>query len=167
MQEALDLCEFALFCANLRETEYKLNPTPGTILIRSPRTENERDMKTERPVYLSLTQFGWPFTAIASITHRVTGVLLFVGIAYLLWLLDMALESETGFATAGQLLSLPLAKLALIAVLGALFFHLFAGIKHMFMDFGIGETFAAATTNSMVTFVLTAIATLLAGVWLW
>ena len=33
-------------------------------------------MKTERPVYLSLTQFGWPFTAIASITHRVTGVVL-------------------------------------------------------------------------------------------
>ena len=33
-------------------------------------------MKTERPVYLSLTQFRWPFAAIASITHRITGVAL-------------------------------------------------------------------------------------------
>ncbi len=124
-------------------------------------------MKTERPVYLSLTQFGWPFTAIASIMHRVTGVALFVGIAYLLWLLDMALESSAGLAAAIYVLGTPLAKLTLIAVLAAFFYHLFAGIKHMFMDFGVGETFAAATRNSMVTFVLTAIATGMVGVWLW
>jgi len=124
-------------------------------------------MKTERPVYLSLTQFGWPFTAIASITHRVTGVVLFAGIAYLLWLLDLAVGSEAGFAAAAEFLSQPIAKLALIAVLAALLYHLFAGIKHMFMDFGIGETFAAAKASSMATFVLTAIATVLVGVWLW
>jgi len=124
-------------------------------------------MKTERPVYLSLTQFGWPFTAIASITHRVTGVLLFVGVGYLLWLLDMAVESEAGFLAAAEVLSGPLAKLVLIAVLAALLYHLFAGIKHLVMDFGIGETFEAAKASSMLTFVLTAIATVLVGVWLW
>ena len=57
-------------------------------------------MKTERPVYLSLTQFAWPFTAIASITHRVTGVLLVLGVGFLLWLAAMALESSAGFAAA-------------------------------------------------------------------
>ena len=124
-------------------------------------------MKTERPVYLSLTQFGWPFTAIASITHRVTGVALFVGIAYLLWLLDMAVESAAGFAAAADVLSAPQAKLLLIAVLAALLYHLFAGIKHMFMDFGVGETLEAARASSMATFVLTAVATVLLGIWLW
>lgn len=124
-------------------------------------------MKTERPVYLSLTQFGWPFAAIASITHRVTGALLFVGIGYLLWLLNMAVESEAGFAAAADTLRAPAAKLALIAVLAALFYHLFAGIKHLFMDFGLGETLTAAKVNSMLAFALTALATIIVGVWLW
>lgn len=124
-------------------------------------------MKTERPIYLSLTQFAWPFTAIASITHRVTGVLLVAGVGYLLWLVSMALESQAGFEVARSTLAQPLAKLLLIAVIAALLYHLFAGIKHIFMDFHVGDSFAAAKASSAVVFVLTAIATLAAGVWLW
>lgn len=124
-------------------------------------------MKTERPVYLSLTQFGWPVTAIASITHRITGVLLFVGIAFLLWLLSMALESPEGFAAATEVLSMPVPKLVLIAVIAAVLYHLLAGIKHMFMDFHVGDSFEVARSSSLIVFVLTAIATLLVGVRLW
>ncbi|HEY5680969.1 MAG TPA: succinate dehydrogenase, cytochrome b556 subunit [Pseudomonadales bacterium] len=124
-------------------------------------------MKTERPVYLSLTQFGWPVTAIASITHRITGVLLFVGISYLLWLLSLALHSPEGFAAATDVLGAPLPKLLLIAVIAAVLYHLFAGIKHMFMDFHVGDSFEAARANSLVVFVLTAVATVLVGVRLW
>ncbi len=124
-------------------------------------------MKTERPVYLSLTQFGWPITAIASITHRITGVLLFVGIAFLLWLLSLAIGSPEGFATATEVLSAPVPKLLLIAVIAAVLYHLFAGIKHMFMDFHVGDSFAAARSSSLVVFVLTAVATVLVGVRLW
>lgn len=124
-------------------------------------------MKTERPVYLSLTQFGWPFTAIASITHRITGVVLVAGIGYLLWLVAMALESSAGFAAAAALLSQPLHKLLLLAVLAALLYHLLAGVKHLFMDFHIGDSFAAAKASSAVVFALTAAAVLALGVWLW
>ena len=124
-------------------------------------------MKTERPVYLSLTQFGWPVTAIASITHRITGVLLFVGIAFLLWLLSMALESPEGFAAATEVLSAPIAKLVLIAVIAAVLYHLLAGIKHMFMDFHVGDSFEVARSSSLIVFVLTAVATVLVGVRLW
>mgnify|MGYP002000415662 FL=1 len=124
-------------------------------------------MKTERPVYLSLTQFAWPFTAIASITHRVTGVLLVLGVGFLLWLAAMALESSAGFAAAAATLAQPWAKPVLLATLAALFYHLFAGIKHIFMDFHIGDSFAAAKASSVVVFVLTFIATAAAGAWLW
>ena len=124
-------------------------------------------MKTERPVYLSLTQFAWPFTAIASITHRVTGVLLVLGVGFLLWLAAMELESSAGFAAAAAILDQPWAKPVLLATLAALFYHLFAGIKHIFMDFHIGDSFAAAKASSVVVFVLTFIATAAAGAWLW
>ena len=40
--------------------------------------------KAERPVNLDLTQFSFPFAALASITHRISGVILFVAIAFLL-----------------------------------------------------------------------------------
>ena len=121
----------------------------------------------ERPVYLSLTQFGWPVTAIASIIHRITGVILFVGIGYLLWLLSIALASPAGFADAKSMLAMPLPKLALIGVLGLLVYHLVAGIKHMIMDFHIGDTFEAASAAAYVVFAISLILTGLLGVWLW
>lgn len=124
-------------------------------------------MKTERPVYLSLTEFAWPVAAIASITHRITGVALFAAIAYLLWLLGMALESPAGFARAGELLAAPLPKLALLAVLAGLAYHFFAGLKHLVMDFHRWDSLEAGRRSSLGVFVLTAAAVVLAGVWLW
>lgn len=124
-------------------------------------------MKTERPVYLSLTQFRWPFAAIASITHRITGVALFAAVAYLLWLLAMALESPAGFDQARETLAAPLPKLAMLLVLVALAYHVFAGIKHLVMDFHHWDTLEAGRRSSIAVFVLTGIAAVLAGVWLW
>ena len=61
-------------------------------------------MKTDRPVNLNLLAFSFPLAAIVSITHRVTGVILFVGVAFALYALDMALASPEGFAAAQQLI---------------------------------------------------------------
>ena len=98
----------------------------------------------ERPVSLSLSpaKFSWPVTAMASIAHRLSGVLLFGGFAYLLYLLDLALSSPAGFARAQAFLALPLAKLALLGVLAALVYHLLAGVKHLLLDLHIGVTIA-------------------------
>ncbi|MAT84286.1 MAG: succinate dehydrogenase, cytochrome b556 subunit [Gammaproteobacteria bacterium] len=124
-------------------------------------------MKTDRPVYLSLSQFRWPFAAIASITHRITGVLLFVGIGYLLWCLGLALESPAGFAQASAALAEPLPKLLLLAVLAALAYHVFAGLKHLVMDFHFWDTLEAGRRASVAVFVLTGITVVLAGAWIW
>lgn len=123
--------------------------------------------KKERPVYLSLTQFAWPVTAIASIVHRITGVILFIGIGYLLWLLNLALSSPVGFADSQALLAMPLPKLALIGVVGLLIYHLVAGVKHMIMDFHIGDTIEAASSAAYVVFAISIVLTVLVGIWLW
>jgi succinate dehydrogenase / fumarate reductase, cytochrome b subunit len=124
-------------------------------------------MKTERPVYLSLTQFRWPLSALASITHRVTGVVLFAAPAYLLWLLGMAVASPESFDQAVALMAQPLAKLATIALLAVLAFHIFAGFKHLIMDFHHWDSLEGGHRASIGVFILTAVATVLAGVWLW
>jgi succinate dehydrogenase / fumarate reductase cytochrome b subunit len=124
-------------------------------------------MKTERPVYLSLTQFKWPLAAMASITHRITGVLLFIGIAFLLYLLELGVESERSFAHASALLEEPLAKFVLWAVLGAVIYHLVAGVKHLFLDFHIGDSLEGASIATWLTLVTSAVLIVLAGAWLW
>ena len=121
----------------------------------------------ERPVYLSLTDPQWPITAIASIAHRITGVLLFIGIGYLLWVLDMALDSQAGFAAAEDVMQGFLPKLVLWGVLVMLWYHILAGVKHLFMDFHVGDSFEAASTSAWVVFVLTALCAVLTGAWLW
>ena len=121
----------------------------------------------QRPVYLSLTQFRWPIPAIASITHRITGVLLFLGIGFLLWLLDMALESAAGFDAAREILMLPLAKLVLWGVLVMLLYHLIAGVKHLLLDFHLGDTMQAAIAGVWFVFAVTAVLAAALGVWIW
>jgi succinate dehydrogenase / fumarate reductase cytochrome b subunit len=121
----------------------------------------------KRPVYISLTQFKFPVTAIASIVHRITGMLLFLGIAYLLWLLDLALESEAGFAQATAALAAPFAKLVLWGVLSMLIYHILAGVKHLIMDFHIGDTFEAASVSAYIVFVLSAVLAVVTGAWIW
>ncbi len=126
-------------------------------------------MRTERPVFLSLSpsKFHWPITALASIAHRLTGVGLFAGIAFLLWLLDLALSSDGGFADAGRVMSQPLAKLVVLFILANLIYHILAGVKHLLMDFHIGDSFEAASLSAWVVFGLTGLLVAAAVGWLW
>ncbi|MFK7913364.1 MAG: succinate dehydrogenase, cytochrome b556 subunit [Pseudomonadales bacterium] len=124
-------------------------------------------MKSNRPVYLNLLQFSWPFAALASITHRITGAVLFFALLGLLYALDLGLSSPTGFAEAKALLAMPLSKFMLWLVLAAITYHLVAGIKHMLLDFHIGDTVAAAKLGSVAVFAISAVIALGLGVWIW
>ena len=124
-------------------------------------------MRPERPISLSLARFHWPITAIASIAHRISGILLFLGFAYLLFLFDLALSSKAGFERAESLLAMTLPKLALWGVLAQLAYHLLAGIKHLLLDLHVGDDFAAAKRASWLVFVATGAAVALLGAWLW
>ena len=124
-------------------------------------------MKDNRPVNLDLTKFHFPLPAITSILHRITGVVLFAGTAVLLWLLAESLSSETGFERVQQWLSTPLFKVVLWGILSGLLYHLIAGIRHLLMDAGIGETLQGGRTGAMLVVILSVISIVLAGVWVW
>ena len=51
-----------------------------------------------RPVFFNLVQIQMPVGALTSITHRVTGILLALGIPYGVYLLDLSLQSPQSFA---------------------------------------------------------------------
>jgi succinate dehydrogenase / fumarate reductase cytochrome b subunit len=124
-------------------------------------------MKMDRPINLALLTFKYPLAALASIAHRISGVLLFVGIAFLLYLLDESLASEQGLDDARTLLQLPLPKLVLLGVVATLIYHLVAGIKHLLLDFHIGDSLKGGHLAAQATIGISAVLIVLAGVWLW
>lgn len=108
-----------------------------------------------------------PITAWASIAHRATGVFLFGGIAVLLWALEASLASPESYATLQECLANPLFKLALWAVVSGLIYHSLAGIKHLIMDFGIGESMEGGILGVRIVVALSVVFILMAGIWIW
>ena len=124
-------------------------------------------MKDTRPKNLDLFAIKWPLAALTSITHRISGVFIFIGVALLLYLLELSLQSEAGFAEVLDLLSNPMVKLVVWAIVAGLLYHLIAGTKHLLMDFGIGETKQGSLRGAQLTIVLGVIAIAVSGFWIW
>lgn len=126
-------------------------------------------MKSNRPVNLSLAtvievNLKSP-VAIASILHRLSGILLFFVVPGLLALLSCSLASPESFAATKELLSGVAAKAVLFVSLAGLVYHLLAGIKHLIMDWGFAETLEGGRVFATSTLVASAFA--IAAVFVW
>jgi succinate dehydrogenase / fumarate reductase, cytochrome b subunit len=53
------------------------------------------------------------------------------------------------------------------AIVAGLLYHLVAGIKHLFMDVGIGETLEGGRLGARLVVFVSAILIVAAGVWIW
>lgn len=128
-------------------------------------------MKSNRPVNLSLSQvlivnLKSP-VAIASILHRISGVVIFLLIPVLLYVLQGSLASVDSFdhIKHGVLGSLVGGGLVFIALAGLLF-HFVAGVKHLIMDFGIGESLEGGRALSWAALAIAALAIVAALIWM-
>jgi len=121
----------------------------------------------KRPVNLDIGTIDLPITAYTSILHRASGVALYVGVAILLWMLDLSLASEESFASLKEHLTNPFCQFLIWGTLAALIYHLIAGVRHLIMDCGIGESLEGGKTGAKIVLVLAGVVILLAGVWIW
>ena len=124
-------------------------------------------VKDIRPVNLDLTTVKFPLPAITSILHRISGVGLFLGIGVVLYFLQLSLESEAGFERVLELLRATPVKLTVWLILAGLLYHLIAGIKHLLMDWGLGESREGALRGAQVTLVLAVVAAVLSWGLIW
>ena len=85
----------------------------------------------------------------------------------MLYALSKSLGSEEGFAEVKACLTSPLAKFIAWGLLSALLYHLVAGVRHLIMDMGIGETLEGGRLGSKIIIAISVVLIVLAGVWIW
>ncbi len=123
-------------------------------------------MDKKRPVNLDLGTIALPITSYVSILHRASGVIMFFAVAVLLWLLESSLASEASFNELSNLFNNPLCQIIVWAALAALAYHSVAGMRHMIMDFGVGEdSFYAGRLSAWAALALAAVVIALITLW--
>jgi succinate dehydrogenase / fumarate reductase cytochrome b subunit len=124
-------------------------------------------VKKQRPVNLDLQTISMPITAIASILHRISGVIMLFAVGILLWLLTESLSSEQGFQNAQEIVSGFFGTFILWGILTALAYHIAGGIRHLLMDMGYFEELESGALSAKVSFVATVVLSILAGIMVW
>lgn len=124
-------------------------------------------MNADRPVNLDLTKFKFPPMAILSISHRITGVLMFLFTPLAIYMMHEAATSEQTFVNLIHVMQNFWMRLAVWIGISVTLFHLMSGIRHMAMDLGFWESLPAARISAYAVFALGFIVTVLIGVWVW
>jgi succinate dehydrogenase / fumarate reductase cytochrome b subunit len=127
----------------------------------------EITMKKERPKHLDLRVIKQPLPAIASILHRISGAGLFIMLPFLIYLLDLSLDSSLGFAMFQSVVAHPLAKLVLLGLLWAFLHHFCMGIRILLLDLNMGTDLKPARASAKAVLVISLALTVILGVKLW
>ncbi len=101
-----------------------------------------------RPLSPHLQVYRLPLPAITSIMTRITGHALVAGVLLLVWWLVAAVSSPGAFAAADWVLRSWIGFLVMLGSAWALWFHLLAGIRHLFYDAGMGLEIEDAKRSS-------------------
>ncbi len=97
-----------------------------------------KTLRKPRPKYLSLQallfEIRLPVMGWVSILHRISGVLLFGAMVWMLWMLDTSLATASGFARIQHYVGLWPVKLSLLVLVWAYCHHFCAGIRFLLLD---------------------------------
>ncbi|MFZ3322696.1 MAG: succinate dehydrogenase, cytochrome b556 subunit [Usitatibacter sp.] len=122
------------------------------------------DVPRRRPVFFDLLRIQLPVGALTSITHRVTGLILALGIPLGAYLFDMSLRGPESYARVVMLFGATPSRIAAVVLAWALSHHLLAGIRHLLSDIDVGSRLSAARRSAWIVNVSgLAIAALAAG----
>jgi succinate dehydrogenase / fumarate reductase cytochrome b subunit len=125
-------------------------------------------LKKKRPLWYNLSLLNLPLPGVVSILHRISGALLFLFAAWLLYLLDATLASPERYAAIKATLVHPLARLVLLGLLWAFLHHLCAGVRYLFLDIHKGVDLPTARlTSGLVLGVSFALTAVLGAMLLW
>ena len=131
------------------------------------------DALKQRPGTMRLVdamQYRLPLAGVVSILHRVSGLLLFLLMPFIVWMFDTSLTSEI---TYGQFVSVFgngvgwfggwFVKLVALALIWAYLHHFIAGLRHLWMDATHAVTREFGHQSAVATLALSALLTVALG----
>jgi succinate dehydrogenase / fumarate reductase cytochrome b subunit len=111
--------------------------------------------------FKDLPTYRWPLAAIVSGMHRMSGLIMFLLLPFIIWLFDTSVSSEYSFARFSAAFStglglLPgwLIKLVALGLIWAYLHHIVAGLRHLWMDVAHAVSKEFGRSSAIVTLVL-------------
>lgn len=102
-----------------------------------------------------LANYRLPLAGFVSILHRISGLLMFVFLPFILYLLDLSLTSEDAFnyyfAEFSQSVCI---KLIIVGLAWAYLHHFCAGVRHLTMDVHLGLDKDSARKSAVAVFLI-------------
>ncbi len=114
-----------------------------------------------RPLSPHLQAYKLPLTGIISITHRMTGVVLALGLILYVASFFFILQGNDAYLALQSFLDNAIIRIALWFFIYALFFHLCHGIRHLIWDIGKGFEKELMDRNAMIELALSLVLTLI------
>lgn len=123
-------------------------------------------VKTKRPINLSASQImdvnKTSPIAMASILHRISGLILFLLIPVMLYLLQNSLTSQEGFDSVFDNIAVRFVAWIFVAGTG---YHFVMGVKHLLADAGMNEELESGRKAAWISLVIAAIVIVASFVW--
>lgn len=129
----------------------------------------------KRPVFrnIHITQiasYRLPLAGIVSILHRVSGLMLFLMLPFIIWMFDTSISTEISYgifsnAFVAGIGVLPgwFVKLVCLGLIWAYLHHFIAGLRHLWMDATHSVSKAQGQNSAVVTLVGSVALTVLLG----
>ena len=106
-----------------------------------------------------------PLTALLSITHRITGVILSVGSLALIWILAAAAFDSDHYSLLMLHLERWYGRIFVVGLIFSLYLHFCNGVRHLFWDAGYG--FEPGLVDMTAKLAILVAIGLTALTWLW
>jgi succinate dehydrogenase / fumarate reductase cytochrome b subunit len=101
-----------------------------------------------------IVRYRLPLAGVLSILHRISGLILFLLLPFILYLLENSITSEDTFSYLKGYVQFPLVKLIIVALAWAYLHHFCAGIRHLAMDVHVGLDKHSARRSAAAVFVI-------------
>lgn len=115
--------------------------------------------EANRPVFRNIhvtdiARYRLPLAGFVSILHRISGLLMFVLLPFMLYLFENSLTSEDTFMYLKGFVQNPCAKLFILALSWAYLHHFCAGLRHLLMDLHMGLDKQGACRSAAGVFIV-------------
>jgi len=108
-----------------------------------------------------LPSYRLPAAGIVSILHRISGLIMFLLLPFIVWMFDTSVSSEISFAKFSAAFNVGLGfvpavlvKVVALGLIWAYLHHLIAGVRHVYMDVCHAVSKEFGKSSAVVTLVL-------------